>query len=1379
MTLDVKRAAETEPVGGVVTGVDAPDRTLPTDRFRLHRAGILNVWQYDSQEFAFADGRMLLRGANGAGKSKTLEMLLPFALDGDKARITASGRHHTSLLWLMTDGYEGQARVGYVWVEFRRPDPGGSGSGASEPGWRTFTCGVGIRASASTRSASAWHFTTSRRIGTDLSLEDDAGPLSRAALEAALGPDGHVFEKAAVYKEHIGRELFGLDAAQYDEVLRLLYWLRQPQIGEDIEPDKLALQLSQALPQLDEQAVRSAGDTFDELTAFGEQIERRQAAAAALEKWAQTYAAYAKAVTADRGRAVAEKLRDERRVRSELKRAEAEVAAADGELAEAKTALQHARHEIAQADARLRALEASPQARDQRRLADLNEAAQRDRTAARRAEERAARQEESHSRRAKAVARMTNEVTTTLTGFAQRIRDLDRRQRESVPSSTVPVTPALDSVDLAHASDAERVIEALDHGRSNLEAAHGSCVRRQGAVNAVKAALERVELAAAVQSRAQHAAEQAEQRWERARTLWRQAQAQVDQLIDEFEQALRSWAQSPGAPAISVPSEFTPQLLIDLPDLAHSAAAPDLDRFRAEQQRAATARDNAQRELARLNAERQAVEAERDPAPPPPALRRTERPDGQALWQVLDFAADVSDPDRARLEAALQASGLLDAWVRPGGRLLDPEHHDVVLQANRRSAPAAASLGQLLLVDVPPGSDVDAADVAALLASITVDQRPDSLACISPDGSWQLGPARGRSTKERAQFIGVTARRQERERRLAALDVAIDRAQAECDRAAAAFAELSERIATLESWQRQLPSGNELSRAWAQLPIRREAEQREAAENLAAQDAAHAARAATAHARDELNQLALTHGLPTDQQELVALGQRLNDLGVELKSAADQTRSIIRDLRRWIDDLADLDREASALAVEQAATREAEDLAERTRAEYGALRESVGASVLELERQVALVRDSRRVYAEVERRAEEQHTDLSRRIGRAEESVDTARQQLTLRVEQRQVVLAAFAELSGPPGLLEAAGGAETDQAELTRVAGQGDGIRIPPGVVAAADRIADLSTADSAAAKDRVWAAYNEASSGPAADHQPAVAGYGELLAVTGRDEAGEAAIVPLARRVGAGVERDRDLLSEREKRLFEQHVLGDLGDTIRHCRRDAAELVTAMDSLLGKVTTSQGIRVKLDWKLRDDVAPEACEAVRLLTQPVEALLPEERAKLRDCLHRLIEASRGERPELSYGEHLAAALDYRTWFQFTIRYTRPERPGVWEKLHRRSPLSQGEQKVLCYLPLFAAAAAHFTSLAGAAPYAPRLVLLDDAFPKIDVRTHPLLFGLLVQLDLDFLVTSERLWGDHDTVPCLSIYEALRDPSQRGIAQYEYRWDGHNLQSIG
>jgi uncharacterized protein YPO0396 len=275
-----------------------------------------------------------------------------------------------------------------------------------------------------------------------------------------------------------------------------------------------------------------------------------------------------------------------------------------------------------------------------------------------------------------------------------------------------------------------------------------------------------------------------------------------------------------------------------------------------------------------------------------------------------------------------------------------------------------------------------------------------------------------------------------------------------------------------------------------------------------------------------------------------------------------------------------------------------------------------------------------------------------------------------------------------------------------------------------------------------------------------------------------GELPLVDLEAQLAATVRANKELLSQRERQIFEEQVLGYLGDSLRSVRLKAQELVTAMNAQLEGVTTSQGIRVRLRWRQRDDIAADAKRAVELLGSPIGALLPSERGELRESLHRLIESSRGEAPEESYAEHLARALDYRRWFAFSVQYHRPE-TGEWRDLQRKSALSQGEQKVLCYLPLFAAAAAHFTSLAGAAPHAPRFVLLDDAFPKIDARTHPLLFGLLVDLDLDFVVTSERLWGTHATVPELAIYEALRSPGERGIAQFEHRWDGHQLSSVG
>ena len=340
--------------------ISSPD----TARFRLSRSGILNVWQYDDQVFTFAGGRLLLRGANGAGKSKTLEMLLPFVLDGDKLRMTASGRHHTSLLWLMTDGYAGSSRTGYLWVEFTRPGEIGQTI--------TVTCGVGIRASDSARQATAWFFTSPRRVGQDLQLEDESGPLSMQRCRAEVETDGHFFESAVRYREHVGELLFGLPPDQYAELLRLLYWLRQPQVGEDIEPERLAKQLEQALPQVDDGAVRTAGDTFDELEAFGDQIDRRDRAATAVADFVRTYAGYAKGVLRARAEGVVQADRELRQWRSELRRSEKLLQQVGADLTAARAEMTDVTQKQETTRARIGELEKGPEARAQQRMMELS-----------------------------------------------------------------------------------------------------------------------------------------------------------------------------------------------------------------------------------------------------------------------------------------------------------------------------------------------------------------------------------------------------------------------------------------------------------------------------------------------------------------------------------------------------------------------------------------------------------------------------------------------------------------------------------------------------------------------------------------------------------------------------------------------------------------------------------------------------------------------------------------------------------------------------------------------------------------------------------------------------------------------------------------------
>src|SRR5690606_3689544 len=148
-----------------------------------------------------------------------------------------------------------------------------------------------------------------------------------------------------------------------------------------------------------------------------------------------------------------------------------------------------------------------------------------------------------------------------------------------------------------------------------------------------------------------------------------------------------------------------------------------------------------------------------------------------------------------------------------------------------------------------------------------------------------------------------------------------------------------------------------------------------------------------------------------------------------------------------------------------------------------------------------------------------------------------------------------------------------------------------------------------------------------------------------------GEYPLAELSERLAAQVAHDAELLTERERKMFEEHILGELGESLRARRLEAEELVSAMNRLLDGITTSQGVRVTLRWRLRDDVPDDARQAIGLLGRPLGALLPDERQVLRDAMHRLIEASRAEEPELSYTEHLSRALDYRQWFAFRVRY--------------------------------------------------------------------------------------------------------------------------------
>ncbi|MFC8045871.1 SbcC/MukB-like Walker B domain-containing protein [Nocardia sp. NPDC057353] len=141
------------------------------------------------------------------------------------------------------------------------------------------------------------------------------------------------------------------------------------------------------------------------------------------------------------------------------------------------------------------------------------------------------------------------------------------------------------------------------------------------------------------------------------------------------------------------------------------------------------------------------------------------------------------------------------------------------------------------------------------------------------------------------------------------------------------------------------------------------------------------------------------------------------------------------------------------------------------------------------------------------------------------------------------------------------------------------------------------------------------------------------------------------------------------------------------------------------------------------------------------------------------------------YAAHLREALDYRSWHAVEVTILGPEQ-GQTRKISRRAKISQGETRFVSYVTLFAAADGYLSGLPDAAG-ALRLVLLDDAFAKVDERAIGELMGLLVRLDIDFVMTGHALWGTVPEVPALDIYE-IRRMGDSCVVPTHIHWDGRN-----
>lgn len=1336
---------------------ELPEPTL--ERWQPLRAGLVDLFYYDVEEFWFRDGRLLLRGNNGTGKSKVLALTLPFLLDGELAphRVEPDADPKKRMEWnlLLGGAHPFPERLGYTWLEFGRIDDHG------EPCFRTLGCG--LKAVAGRGIARHWFFVSSQRAGDGLALIDATGTaLTRERLSEALGEHGTVYDRAKDYRRAVDEALFGFGEQRYGALVDLLVQLRQPQLSKRPSEKALSAALTESLPPLDQAVIADVAEAFRSLEEDRDSLKAMAEAHGAANSFLGHYRRYARIAARRRAKLPRDAQSAYERVNRDLSAAEADYQRAVTELQAAKDRLDELGIARKRLQARDEALRASPEMRSAREL------------------ERVANDARRLAADAKRTVDERNAAMSRLTVRRERHDTATQRLAAAGESLAASRKTAMDAATAAliAAEHTERIDAALDSEpdlRMLRPTAQQLAERQQRAIRHLNTLISAVE--------------DAERRLAEARRKSSELDAEADDLAQRRADADRTVTERGVELVSAVRGHLDDATELRVSDLAATLAELELwvetlDGPNPAAVAVSTAGHTASVELARADAEfdsrerfaRQRVielneeidrlERGEDSAPPVPYTRdstaRTDRL-GAPLWQLVDFVDGVGAADRAGLEAALEAAGILDAWVTPAGDMLSADTEDVVLRPGNR---AATALDTVLVPSVdrenPQAGAVSDATVATLLASIGLGGHGETW--VKVDGRFRVGVLEGAWHKPVATYIGRGAREAARRAQLARLRDELSTVESELAEVAGARTRLRERKDMLAGEVANLPGDTELRQAHANVTTLAAEHERLTVRQATATAAVTTATAAVDQARVALDEGARDANLPAQRAELSEVDGALHEYRVALGALWPAVEALGGAIRQAEEAAVEFEQAELELSARAERASEAEQESTAAAEHHETLRATVGAAVAELQRQLAEVADLLRANDTARIDADKERDTAIGARGKAEGRREELGGKLTEATEERAAAAESFRRFTAT-GLLTVAL-AELATPDPETVWAPDPTVRLARKVN---DELADTPDDDQAwdRAQRRVTEEFkilNETLSVHGNRASAELLEDGVVVEVEFRGR--PATVGDLTDALAAEVSDRERLLNEREREILENHLVNEVASTLQELISDAEAQVALMNAELAERPTSTGMSLRLRWRPREDgPAGLAAARERLLRQTADAWSEEDRSAVGGFLQARIAEVRARDTAGTWLEHLTEALDYRTWNRFVIER---HQNGQWKPA--TGPASGGERVLAASVPLFAAASSHYASAGN--PHAPRLVTLDEAFAGVDDNARAKYLGLLAAFDLDVVMTSEREWGCYPEVPGLAISQLSRTEDVAAVLVTNWEWDG-------
>jgi uncharacterized protein (TIGR02680 family) len=1379
------------------------EKKIANYKWQLHRAGLLNFWYYDEDEFQFADGKLLLRGNNGSGKSVTMQSFIPILLDGRKSpdRLDPFGskaRRMEDYLLGEKGVVDREERTGYLYLEYKK-----------EGLEQYLTTGIGLRAKRGS-AMNFWGFVIldNRRIGKDFLLykkerslgKEEKVPLTRVELENRLADGGRVVRTSKEYMNLVNKHIFGFEnITDFEELIKLLIQLRSPKLSKDFRPTVIYEILNESLPGLSEDELRPLSETIENMDQIQQQIEQLDREQKSLQRLCKQYNDYNQMILLEKARGflnihadLNRFIADEKELNNQLVNLNEltdKLKARKNELNREHDVLQEeqsklVKHEVFDLEKEKIQLEQNLQTKKDGLAAkekSLDKQKSNEQGLYRKKSE-----EEQY------LARLDTEIT-------EKIEDLDYDSDEAQFFN--------------HSLARNEFMQKYQNGEFVFDLWKKETENYRNKLAAILKAIEKLDK---TQVDFQDADKELAEASKKADLNEVEAKKWGELFAEEKERLLSAiyiWLEQ--ATELKL-TEFDIQEMSRVcGNLFESCSADDLksivDRnyltnFKRLEQEIASLKQKSTNNKQLCTAKKEEIkewQSKKDPEPPrhkETILTRQELASKKVpylpFYQAVEFRPENTPEQRKRIESAITQMGILDALIVP------EKYQGRIPQSDKILVPHPQlfqhTLADLLVATPVEGSGVTEGTIINVLESILLEGSGDSQAVVRKDGSYQMALLEGQAPcEETACFIGHEARKRYRQKMIEkftdelkvledvqanlvdSLDK-LDKRKELLEQELSNLPAVDDVKSAYDSWQRLIFEGNifkedvdrkntKVKNLLALLNTR-QAELRDLTKDIALPIKGEIYGAVVeqmTHYQANLHELELKY------KDYINSASNLKNLEMNLRDAIERVDELKGEINVISDEIKKLELQINSVK-ERLNLSGAEDIKKRINEVEQRIRQfpqelsntenQLANHVKSIETKkhdLAQLKLKQRIYGELHKHWEQTlKTELKLGLVKEAAQLDTSIDFIKLVREIKEVLT--VRENTTRERLADRLNQIfYQEQSTLIeyRLTQQPiDGIKVE----------LDLAGLDKESQAIEFLVGDLEAKS-----YRTQI-----LLEYSGNK------VSPLfvLEKIEGDIELQQAILNDKDRELYEEIIMNSVGRIIRARINRAEAWVAKIDQLMSERDTSSGLTFSLKWRpltAQWEEELDTKELVDLLRLDPKFLKPTDMDKITQHFRSKISRAKELMAEKGYGETfnqiIREMLDYRQWFQFTLYYQRTgeKKKELTNKVFYT--FSGGEKAMAMYIPLFSAAYSRYQEARKDAPY---IISLDEAFAGVDENNIRDMFDLVEKLGFNFIMNSQSLWGDYDTVSALSICELVRPQNAPYVTVIRYWWNGREKELV-